>query len=110
MPWATHHVSAKLSGQSSSSGVSIQSRISPNKLRCSRWNKPNARSESGGLSGDFFKAVAQAANSCNAHGAFFNLFAQAVYVHLYGVVADLFAPFAQAFYQLVFADQATGAL
>ena len=37
MPWATSHVSAKLIGHSSSSGVSIQSRISPNSERCSRW-------------------------------------------------------------------------
>jgi hypothetical protein len=35
---ATSHVSARLIGHSSSSGVSIQSRISPNSERCSRWN------------------------------------------------------------------------
>ena len=36
-PWATSQVSARLTGHSSSSGVSIQSRISPNRERCSRW-------------------------------------------------------------------------
>jgi hypothetical protein len=37
MLWATSQVSARLIGHSSSSGVSIQSRISPNSERCSRW-------------------------------------------------------------------------
>jgi hypothetical protein len=36
IPCATSHVSAKLTGHSSSNGVSIQSRISPNSERCSR--------------------------------------------------------------------------
>ncbi len=36
MPWATSQVSATLIGHSSSSGASIQSRISPKSERCSR--------------------------------------------------------------------------
>jgi hypothetical protein len=62
------------------------------------------------VSGIFFQAVAQPAHGGDADGPLLDLLAQAVDVDLDGVVADLFAPLAQALDQLVLADQAAGAL
>ena len=136
MPCATSQVSATLIGHSSSSGASIQSRISPNSERCSRRNglRPRGRSPrrrscvdrasgragaasrhgvgpaaaaGGSAAGSrIFQAVAEAAHGGDADRALLDLLAQAVDVDLDRVVADLLAPFAQALDQLVLADQA----
>src|SRR5580765_2295429 len=113
MPCATSQVSTTLIGHNSSSGASIQSRISPNSERCSR----KAVSAGGGfevrrcnLCGDLLEAVAEAAHGGDPHRALLDLLAQPVHVDLDRVVADLFAPFAQALDQLVLADESAGAL
>ena len=62
------------------------------------------------LARNFFEAVAQATHGGDADGAFFNLLAQAVDVHLNGIVANLFTPLAQTLDELVFADQAASTL
>src|SRR6218665_2522384 len=114
MPWATSQVSATLIGQISSSGASIQSRISPNS---ERWPFSAASAGSAGAaligarSGrNLLEAVAEAAHGGDADRALLDLLAQPVDVDLDRVVADLFAPLAQALDQLVLADQAAGAL
>src|SRR5262245_53148422 len=104
---ATSQVSATLIGHSSSSGASIQSRISPNSERCSRVAAATGAATSGS---DLLQAVAQAANRGDAHRPLLDLLAQAVDVDLDRVVADLFAPFAQALDQLVLADEAARTL
>src|SRR5665647_3571984 len=111
---ATSQVSARLTGQSSSSGVSIQSRISPNSDRCSRWNIFKRRSFAAALAAfsvpHLLEAVAQAANGSDADRAFLDLLSQAVDVDLDRIGADLFAPLAQPLDQLVLAHQPPGAL
>src|SRR5438093_13361985 len=137
---ATSQVMATLIGHSSSSGASIQSRISPNRERCSEWAihalsgvspqatqtpssaagppQGEARAPWGrGAAGDaglstlyFLQAVAEATHGGDADRPLLDLLAQAVDVDLDRVVADLFAPLAQALDQLVLADQATGTL
>src|SRR5512140_192766 len=110
---ATTQVSARLTGHSSSSGVSIQSRISPNRERCSRWKifKAGSRAASAAPSAlDLLEAVAQAAHGGDADRALLDLLAQAVDVHLDRIGADFLAPLAQPLDQLVLADQAAGAL
>ena len=62
------------------------------------------------LTWDFFQAIAEPANRRNSDRPLLNLFAQAVDVDLNRVVADFFAPLAQSFNQLVFADQSACAL
>src|SRR3954452_8577848 len=92
---ATSHVSARLTGHSSSSGVSIQSRISPNRERCSRWKIFMGSGGAKRSTRDLLEAIAQAAHRGNADRALLDLLAQAMDVDLDRVVAHLFAPFAQ---------------
>src|SRR5690606_5445314 len=74
-----------------------------------RWPPDQARRDRL-PSGNLLQAVAEAAHRGNANRAFLDLLAQPVDVDLDGVVAHLFAPFAQAFDQLVLAHETAGAL
>ena len=109
MPCATSQVSSTLIGHSSSSGASIQSRISPNSETCRATLASWCGSQATPVD-DLFEAVTQPAHRRDAHRALLDLLAQSVDVDLDRVVADLFAPFAQAFDQLILADQPAGAL
>src|SRR5256885_17164771 len=105
MPCATSQVSTTLIGHSRSSGASIQSRISPKRERCSRRAAISRRSRR-----DLLETIAQSPHGRDAHRSLLDLLAQAVDVYLDRVVADLFAPLAQALHQLVFAHEAARAL
>src|SRR6218665_3636219 len=81
MPCATSHVSARLTGHSSSSGVSIQSRISPTSERCSRW-KIFMGAAGAWSARNLLEAVTQAAHGGDADRALLDLLAQSVDVYL----------------------------
>src|SRR5687767_6892025 len=109
MPCATSQVSTTLIGHSSSSGASIQSRISPKRERCSRrttggMGSPRITPGPPSSAGDLFEAIAKAAHGRDAHRSLLDLLAQPVDVDLDRVVADFLAPLAQALDQLVLAD------
>src|SRR5512133_484151 len=87
-----------LSGQTKSSGASIQSRISPKSERCVS-----------GSGRGLFKAVPEPAHGGDRRTAAFELLAQAMHIDFDGVVAHFLAPAAKVFDELVLAHEATGA-
>src|SRR3569623_700398 len=113
-----------LIGHSSSSGTSIQSRISPNSERwmrssgCVAIGSCQTAEESSGCGGRracrrigvFFVAVTEAAHGGDPHAADLDFLAQAVYIHFDRIIADFFAPFAQMIDQLFLGYQPADSL